>query len=559
MKLKNLFSISLLILSLAVTAQEKKTETILFIELNQNPKEIAVAKKVAKEKGMNLVVLPVVGKPGDPIELEKQVTDFLTSNKINSLVLSGHNGGDSYSGDQGKRSISVGKITSILEQSGSQNDLTSLYLLGCNSANKAKIFFWKSALPNLKFIAGYDGTAPLGHIQSGLSYFEDALRKQKEIVKTSDEAKLKELLSGLKFVGSHPTSVYACTPEDKEFLLMGKRKGTERYGKFDTAECSTKVKDFYSTYKNEIQDYWLATKEPTALSPSNGFLKDAYVFLRQNEHCFKEADGNEGMDIVSPDALLFLRFNKDFNWSFATYYRPLFEDFKKDLDLMINDPEAVAKKFAESASAHNAKVKAQKENPAALKRMMTEEMQKNKAKMDELLAKNPGLKQCMETTPSCPRFKYEKAELSELDEYSYSLQDLETMNRLNEERPSDVEGYIKQLKSHSDELKALKIGVEKMITQPDKLTRKEMLEVGHKLNAFYWIQSGNLAAVRKVMGYNEQVDGELTPFSWHEKSADGKVEKPLGKYRDVDYIRELVKNASDDKLGYLKEYKFLLY
>ncbi len=553
MKLKNLFNYSLLIISLHAYSQDK-SETILFMDLNNNPKEIAVAKKIAKEKGMNVIVIPN-GEDSKEISLEDQVKEVLNTNKVSSLVLSGHNGGSGFSGDKG--SIEVGNIISILEESSSKEAVSALYLLGCNAANKTKIFFWKAALPSLKFIAGYDGTAPLGNMQSGLVYFEDALKKQKDIAKTSDEAKIKNMLSSLKFVNSHETSVYVCTPDDKEFLQLAKRSGSERFGKFDTAECSSKVKDFQTKYQKEIKTYWLAEKEPTALSPSSGFLKDAYVFMRQNEHCFKNSVSEGYQQIPSPDSLLFLRFNKDFNKSLVDYYRPFFIGLEKELKQMLEDPDSFISDLMKKNEDRQSKLKFLKDNPKELEKIANVELQKVQKDLEKLFQKHPGLRECINSQHGCERFQGQLDLMKSLNEVLVVKYSYERVSELNSSLDMLVNGYAPNLASYksimnADEIQEIHKNVLKILSSSD-VSRKDLLALTHSLNGLHIIGEGNLATMRRVLEQNDSLDSLIFPFSWHERIPTDKVEDPVKSYQ-LEELKFYQDGVREDAGGYLKRY-----
>jgi hypothetical protein len=378
---------NLILLSLFSLAQAQ--DKILFIDLNDGKTEIAAAKRVAQAKGKELIVYP---QQGEQFKYE-DLKSIIEKNSFSSLCLSGHNGGNSYGGATGN--VDVGELMSAIDSSPSHNSIEGLYLLGCNSTNKAKIFFWKEALPNLKFIAGYDGSAPLSSNANGVKYFEDALGKQSQIASAKNAQTLKQLMTTLNSVNNFESAVYAnCGPLKKEYLYLPRRTGPERFGEFSSKECVSKINDFKTKYLETIKKYWSGELEPTLQNPSSGFLKEAYVFMRQNEHCFEDEDlfGFDG------DQLLFLRFNQAFNENYFEYYKNQLQSYLDELNEFTTDTTGFLNKIKEGEKLALEKLLDIQANPQKYQPFIDAQKKKIQQEKKAFLVADPAFARCQSGT-----------------------------------------------------------------------------------------------------------------------------------------------------------------
>jgi hypothetical protein len=509
------FKIILLSFFTLAHAQNK----ILFVDLNNGKTEIAAAQRVAKAKGKELIVYPPKGSQFQFEELKS----IVEKNSFSSLCLSGHNGGDTYGGETG--SVNVSELMSAITNSPSHQSIEGLYLLGCNGANKAKIFFWKEALPNLKFIAGYDGSAPLSSNANGVKYFEDALGKQSQIASAKNAQTLKQLMTTLNSVNNFESAVYAnCGPLKKEFLYLPRRPGSERFGEFSSQECVSKIHDFKTKYLESIKKYWSGELEPTLQNPGSGFLKDAYVFMRQNEHCFADEDllGFDG------DQLLFLRFNQAFNENYFDYYKEQLQAYLDELNEFTENTDAFLNKIKEQEKISLDKLLDIHANPQKYQPVIEAQKKKIQQQKKAILDADPAFARCMNGgDASCARFeakflRYYQLEdrLSSLDRYQEEV--TRTIEDIRNRDVTNMRYYAKK-----EETQKLKKIIQKGLSQPSKITRKEIMEMSH-------LRMG-LPAFSSVVGvsshtqfYNlEQMSGYVFPFSWHERIAGKAVEPPL--------------------------------
>lgn len=513
----NLFLV-LLFLSTAAWSQQ---QSILFFDTNKNPKEIAVARAQASKKGLKLLVYPSGSKEYKAFN-EEEVLALVQGHKIKSVVLSGHNGGTDYSGDLTQ--VSVGQVLSVLEKSGNASEVDALYLLGCNTGNKSKLLFWKSALPSLNFIAGYDGTAPLGHVQSGLDFFGDLLNKQEQLVKQTNAQELKRRLESVRSVNAGPTSILTCT-DNNEYLFMGKRKGSERFGVMNSKECTSKLSEFNTKFLPGVREYWSGDKEPDH-NTGKGFLYEAYVYFRQNEHCFGKGDGlmNFGdSHALDGDTLLQLRFNKDFNKNGLKYYGPIYQEALGDMEEFLTDPQKfMARKSVEYQKAIEDIDKIL--NDPELKNKMSKFISETNREISRIKS-HPVIQDCMHQRGNiarCTQFEKEFDRLNVLEEKVAKIDSLEEdLKSAQEGRKTDLNQMANyDMSRHKSDVEtaefqeSLKV-LRKISGKPEEVTRKELNYLAHNL---YKSMSGFSQAITKARRVSEDLFnmGPDYPFSWHE-------------------------------------------
>lgn len=514
----NLFKLFLILFISNLHAQTSG-QKVLFLDLNNNPQEIEVAKKAADAKGQKLIVYPQGMNIADPDEIKK----ILKKHTFSSIVLSGHNGGSTYEGDKGV--LEVTDLINIIQNSSSAKKIQSLYLLGCNGANKSKIYFWKESLPELKFIAGYDGLAPLGHDARGLRYFEDALTKEDKITSTKNFDEFKNLITNLNSVNNFASSVYAsCSLDDKEYLFLPERSAKERFTPFDASECVKKISEFKTKYFEKIKLYWSGDLEPTELNPKSGFLRDAYVFLRQNEHCISDDDGLFAS--FNGDKLLFLRFMKAFNENFIDYYNDELKVYLDELNQIINSPEEFGKKVFEAESKAHKDLIEMKNKPQKYKRIVKAEIEKIEKERKDFLKADPVFARCIASPIfNCPNSTAKYIQYQNMSSKISELENIEnTIDVSLMEKPIDRTDIFKDL-SRSKDIKRLRDLVDKSLKDPRSVTRRELLAISHihqkiPTSVFY---GKSLRMTTYLYGY-ESLEGTNFPFSWHERIPNRQIE-----------------------------------
>jgi hypothetical protein len=491
-------------------------KNVLFLDLNDGKKEIDVAKKATRKKGDKLKVYP------DKQFKMEELKEILATTKYDSIVISGHNGGSDYSGSKG--SVSVNELLQVLEET-SNDKVRSLYLLGCNTANKSKIFFWKSALPQLKFIAGYDGTAPSSERPAGLEYFADTYAKEDQLIKTNVEATLKSSLQKINHIYNLEASIYVCDEEDKnQYIYLSQRPSKERFSPLSSRECLNKLTEFKDNYLSKIRQYWSGELEPTTEDTTNGFLRKAYVFSRQNEHCLIN-EGEEMFEGISGDSLLLLLFNKAFNENFAAYYSPLITEALTEIEEIETKEEEYLQKRVREAKNHLKLLDEIKKSPEKYQELVNQEMSHLDREMQRLLSSNARMRSCISNmNNSCLSLAGNIEAYYKLEDRKSSWENFQTSVNYKQASLRSADYIAEDIKYFkSNELNRVKSLLSKMKNHPEQFSRKDLMDLDHQLMN----SPSLLRSVSKLSGpVNSAVDMQAFPFSWHEKSLNNNIEDP---------------------------------
>ncbi len=188
---------SKLILGIILLSSQLATADILFLDMNNAPLEIAAARRAAAARGESVIVIPgptqrAANRNGFRKEQLDQELQRLKSQRANisSVVISGHDGNGSFSGDLG--SIGAEDLRSAFAKAKPVGDnARSLLLWGCYTATPGSIEFrWKDSLPGVVAVAGYDGSAPARERLGSHTYLEDFLKKEKSLLQIRDARQL---------------------------------------------------------------------------------------------------------------------------------------------------------------------------------------------------------------------------------------------------------------------------------------------------------------------------------------------------------------------------------
>lgn len=328
--MKALFIFISLIHSFNLFANNK----VLFVDANNNPGEIKIAREVAKQQGKELVVYPSTKKE---ITVE-DVAILIKENQFSSITFSGHSGGMLFYGENGE--ILLKTLIEQVKNHPNAKHIESLYLLGCNSGNKSKMMFWKDAFPNIKFVAGFDGTAPLGTNQAGLNFYKDIMSKEDKILQSANSGEIKKNLESVKNVTAFPTSILVECQPDMDFLYQPKTRLGSQFEQFSMGgDCEEIISFFRLKYKDSIDRFLSREKNPRVESAAH--LKEIYEALRQKEHCEKEAKGQ-----ADANQFLFVRFMNEFDKNFMNYFNKPFAELISSLNKIKNEKQAYYDNYA---------------------------------------------------------------------------------------------------------------------------------------------------------------------------------------------------------------------
>lgn len=326
-------------------------ETVLFIDANSNEHEIETAKKAALSQGKKFISYP---KEGESLNREKAI-ELLRNVPFSTLILSGHNGGGSFSGDTGDGIGYEDVQEAISENKFSRTQTNTLMLLGCNTANPGQVMTWKGIFPELDIIAGYDGTAPSQNTRAGLSYITEILTKKDELLDQGDSKKLERFVRSIQDIHYLEAGLYVSQPEcnggeaiAKEYLFRPLSYEVEdRFKEFDFKECGKKLEVLKNEKMPLFLEYYLGKKDNDS-AQSREELRRLYNFFHQYSYCFEASDVNldykignteYNLNIPSWQTILSLRFWKETQDNIGRYYEKKITENLDFLKRLKTEPE----------------------------------------------------------------------------------------------------------------------------------------------------------------------------------------------------------------------------
>lgn len=280
--------------SYACNRSVDSSRVILFVDANDSPREIASARTAACNRGENLVVV-------EPNEFNSRVEQLANSGTtITSLIASGHDGGGSFGGENGRTSkwAMIEQLNEAYRNAGQSElleDLHGVYLWGCYTTVPGEVNYWSSELPNVKFIIGFQGLGPSNTNVTGIRMLGSALESQGRVERAQTTRELQAALNGIQGINTtfSGTFVNACEHLEDQFYytnIGNERGGLDRnFASFsETRACYDRIREFSSgnpSMESILEDYRRGEVAiPQTTHGTN--LREIYTYLRQNDHCF---------------------------------------------------------------------------------------------------------------------------------------------------------------------------------------------------------------------------------------------------------------------------------
>jgi hypothetical protein len=247
---------------------------------------------------------------------------------IDSLIISGHDGGGHFYGDLGNTSKEA--VFELAAQYPEQfAKMKSVILMGCWSTVPNQVDTWKANFPSLKVIAGFGGSAPSAVEKAGGEYISGILNVQDSFTGTTEQQALAKLktIADINYITAavfvDPTK--NCTQNTSGYyaIFAATENATESYKhginnfKIDSdvarRERCEAVASNYSLW-NPLRNYIAGATEPT----NNAELTGIYNEMRQNEDCFEK-----GLmpGYFTPNQVLMLRFFQGTKNNFGKYFK----------------------------------------------------------------------------------------------------------------------------------------------------------------------------------------------------------------------------------------------
>lgn len=339
--------LALLFLSSPVEAQACRRpvdpkRVVVFIDTNTGEQEIVAARRAACQRGERLLAIPqdVPAARGsvNSSTVYRAISALNTEGaQIVSMVISGHDGGGHYGSEKGTISrTQLGQIFSAFPNQ--QQNIRSLYLLGCYTSVRSEVFAWSEAFPNLALIGGYEERAPLSVRPSGHTYLQDLMVRESQAVATSDANALRRLLTRINGIDMLYAAVWVQTPQcnaqtgefDAYYFRPTPLFGGERFQTLSRAECAAAIEQAPAVRANLLRYYEGEIAIPT--DTTRGEVRRLYNFLQGHSHCFTPE-----MQMPTWDTAFALLFWEDFKLSAARWMEPEVQTLQQELQALTVD------------------------------------------------------------------------------------------------------------------------------------------------------------------------------------------------------------------------------
>lgn len=378
---------------------EQAFADILFLDLNNSPKEIVAARRAAEQRGEKLIVLPQfsraqvsqmnhlraemaktsrqasqaclfgrtpqcrqssaqssesVKKYNEALSklprinkksLNQSLAQLKSQNvKLSSVVVSGHDGNGSFFGVNASEDIKdVDLAAAFRSNSPVADDVRSALLWGCYTTNMGSLEFnWKGVFPNAQMIAGFDGKGPGGDKPASSTYLEDVLVKEKALTEARDQAEIHGIFSSIRHINIVKASM--CLNGDNYVTNKGVKSIRE-----EMASCS---KEGNAEKSARVECYHKALQgcEDVPADTARGELRELYEYFQETAHCdeiFSEAE----IQRPSTDLILRLMFDKQVRANFENLYGDQLKEINKLIveaglseDLQLSDIGSLSRK-----------------------------------------------------------------------------------------------------------------------------------------------------------------------------------------------------------------------
>jgi hypothetical protein len=240
--------------------------------------KLRAAEDAASAAPKNLLNLDVIRAA-----LQKLDASLTDSDESISLLLSGHFGGGTFTGNLG--SLSVADLKKVFSEFPNvRSRVSRLYLLGCYTNTYSQIqSLWRDAFPQSHVIAGFFGQSPRGDSKLNLEYIGKTIRFTKAFESVKSKADFEDALAELKPFADINVALsigdyYQETGSDQLFVLSQSAQKVVTCH----AALSPESLSFYETI--------LSGAQPIPKSTGNSKLRTYYTGLRDHASCLQEAD-----------------------------------------------------------------------------------------------------------------------------------------------------------------------------------------------------------------------------------------------------------------------------
>ncbi len=287
-------------------------------------------------------------------DIKAQLAQFTEASKaqgakVNSLILSGHDGGGHFYGESGETDLAA--ISELVNSNREVfDDTSSLLLMGCWTGVPDQVDLWKTIFPRMRVLGGFVGSAPASTRLASGQYITGILRGEANLPDRASRAQVQSMINTIQNINQvtagvyiNPTceddnsrspAYYYVSPAQSDTELPEHiRPGLSVYQGVSSQEANCRrtfgYEDTRGTYDwNAVQQYYMGHREPE----NNSELRSLYSFLRNSEYCFTQGFATA---TITPDQVLFLRFFQDMKKNFNKYFKADLETMYEKLDAAV--------------------------------------------------------------------------------------------------------------------------------------------------------------------------------------------------------------------------------
>ena len=270
-------------------------DTILFFDFNNNIKTYKVLKKASESNGKAILK---IGNAQDPITqkslqrwMESNVSSFSSEMQISTIIMSGHHGNYTFSGETGE--LSIEDLTEVLKPyEKSFNSVKKLILRGCYTVTTETILPnspWRKLFPNVESILGFEQKAWDDMLPMSYEFVEASLYWNSENAKSLSKSDLVSYFQSIPHQKKSALGIWnkhISAPRNGLFLSTEKGFNGRPITSFEQAikacDLNYPVKEHHKSIVDEYANGVRDIPKNTSKSP----LRDAYNFFNTNNHCF---------------------------------------------------------------------------------------------------------------------------------------------------------------------------------------------------------------------------------------------------------------------------------
>lgn len=257
--------------------------------------------------------------------------------KVSTLVLSGHDGNNNFSGTFGGLHSNDLK-EALKEMPELASNIKSLFLAGCYTATPGSLEYnFKDAMPNLRSVAGYPGSAPNNERGAGHQFLERFLKGEERLAraKTPNEVKA---VAGSMIPGDVSTTAAICLP-NKKYFKQGQYRDLEQEWK----NCGP-LFDKLAANRETLMCYMNARPgcEMPPAETQSGPLREYYTALQAAQPCRHNPEfAARAGELFDGETMIRLMYFKNVRKNFAEHYKNELEQ-SKDVLIKAGYPQELA-------------------------------------------------------------------------------------------------------------------------------------------------------------------------------------------------------------------------